>query len=156
MAPRLSTSKRQRGVSTAHTSSSRRPRYPSSNSAASTPVPRAIGVQKSLPPVSRVGPARQSQAQLPLHYDRLTSVASNRTATQSQSSEHDRLRREVTPDDDDDAINEIVMAFDIKERGTVGCAYYVAAEAKLYFMEDVKLGGADIVEARKCHEHVLC
>lgn len=41
------------------------------------------------------------------------------------------------------------MAVDVRERGTVGCAYYVAAEEKLYFMEDVKLGGADVVEARK-------
>ena len=41
------------------------------------------------------------------------------------------------------------MAVDVRERGTVGCAYYVAAEEKLYFMEDVKLGGADIVEARE-------
>jgi len=48
----------------------------------------------------------------------------------------------------DDSLNEIVMAVDVRSRGTVGCAYYVAREEKFYFMEDVKLGGADIVEAR--------
>lgn len=41
------------------------------------------------------------------------------------------------------------MAVDVKSRGNVGCAYYVAREEKLYFMEDVKHGGADVVEARK-------
>lgn len=49
----------------------------------------------------------------------------------------------------DDTLNEVIMAVDVRSRGTVGCAYYVAREEKLYFMEDVKLGGADIVEARQ-------
>ena len=39
------------------------------------------------------------------------------------------------------------MAVDVKTRGTVGCAYYIAREQKLYFMEDVKFGGPDVVEA---------
>ena len=39
------------------------------------------------------------------------------------------------------------MAVDLKERGTVGCCYYVAREEKLYFMEDVQLGGVDVVDA---------
>ncbi|KAI4729264.1 hypothetical protein E4T49_02943 [Aureobasidium sp. EXF-10728] len=37
----------------------------------------------------------------------------------------------------------------MKTRGTVGCAYYVAAQEKLYFMEDNELGGPDIIEALK-------
>jgi DNA mismatch repair protein MSH5 len=49
----------------------------------------------------------------------------------------------------DDSIDEIVMAVDMKPRGTVGCAYYVAAQEKLYFMEDIELGGPDVIEARK-------
>ena len=39
------------------------------------------------------------------------------------------------------------MAVDVTTRGTVGCAYYIAADEKLYFMEDVELGGPDVVEA---------
>lgn len=39
------------------------------------------------------------------------------------------------------------MAVDVRERGTVGCSYYVARLEKLYFMEDVKLGGIEIVDA---------
>jgi DNA mismatch repair protein MSH5 len=40
------------------------------------------------------------------------------------------------------------MAVDVRERGTVGCSYYVAREEKLYLMEDVKLGGPEVVDAR--------
>lgn len=49
----------------------------------------------------------------------------------------------------DEALDEIVMAVDMKPRGTVGCAYYIAAQEKLYFMEDIELGGPDVIEARK-------
>lgn len=42
--------------------------------------------------------------------------------------------------------NEIVMAVDMNARGTVGCSYYVAAEEKLYFMEDVTFGGIEVVD----------
>ncbi|KAF2804902.1 uncharacterized protein BDZ99DRAFT_425101 [Mytilinidion resinicola] len=41
------------------------------------------------------------------------------------------------------------MAVDLRERGTVGCCYYVARDEKLCFMEDVKLGGVDVVDALK-------
>ena len=52
-------------------------------------------------------------------------------------------------DADPDVLSEVVMAVTLAERGSVGCAYYVAREEKLYFMEDVKLGGPDIIDARK-------
>ena len=47
---------------------------------------------------------------------------------------------------DVDTLDEVIMAVNLSDRGTVGCAYYVAREEKLYFMEDLKLGGADIVD----------
>ena len=53
-------------------------------------------------------------------------------------------------DVDSDFLGEVVMAVNLAERGTVGCAYYVAREEKLYFMEDMKLGGPDIIDAREC------
>jgi DNA mismatch repair protein MSH5 len=49
----------------------------------------------------------------------------------------------------DEALDEIVMAVDMNPCGTVGCAYYVAAQEKLYFMEDIELGGPDVIAARK-------
>jgi DNA mismatch repair protein MSH5 len=51
--------------------------------------------------------------------------------------------------DDSDALNEVVLAVDLRERGTVGCAYYVARDEKLYFMEDAQLGGVETIEARE-------
>lgn len=50
---------------------------------------------------------------------------------------------------DADALNEVVMAVDIRDLNTVGCAYYVAREEKLYFMEDLKCGGMDAIESCK-------
>ena len=49
---------------------------------------------------------------------------------------------------DDDTLSEVVMAVNMLNNSTVGCAYYVARTEKLYFMEDVRMGGPDIVEAR--------
>jgi DNA mismatch repair protein MSH5 len=48
---------------------------------------------------------------------------------------------------DDDTLNEIVMSVDMTPRQTVGCCYYVARDEKLFFMEDIQLGDADVVEA---------
>lgn len=50
-------------------------------------------------------------------------------------------------DEDIDHLNEVVMAVDLNGATTVGCCYYVAREEKLYFMEDMKLGGPDVVDA---------
>lgn len=46
-----------------------------------------------------------------------------------------------------DLQNEVIMAVNLTDRGTVGCAYYAARDEKLYFMEDAQMGGADIVDA---------
>ncbi|KAF2748154.1 hypothetical protein M011DRAFT_422382 [Sporormia fimetaria CBS 119925] len=43
------------------------------------------------------------------------------------------------------------MAVDLRERGTVGCCYYVAREETLYFMEDVKIGGLEVVDILKSY-----
>lgn len=53
-------------------------------------------------------------------------------------------------DDDDDTLNEVVMAVDLLSRGTVGCCYYVARDERMYFMEDIQFGDVEIIENRKC------
>ena len=57
------------------------------------------------------------------------------------------------PQDDFEAdletLNEVIMAVNVTDRGTVGCSYYVARTETLYFMEDLRMGGHDIVDARK-------
>ena len=45
-----------------------------------------------------------------------------------------------------DSLNEIVMALDLRNRDTVGCSFYVAMEETLYLMGDVKFGGLDVVD----------
>lgn len=60
--------------------------------------------------------------------------------------EGDIKRRE-----DADSMNEIIMAVDMKERGTLGCAYYIAKEEKLCLMEDIKMAGLDIIDLLKVH-----
>ena len=53
--------------------------------------------------------------------------------------------------EDADSLNEIIMAIDMKERGTLGCAYYIAREEKLSLMEDIKIAGLDIIDLLKLH-----
>ncbi|KAL9585794.1 MAG: hypothetical protein Q9212_001307 [Teloschistes hypoglaucus] len=45
--------------------------------------------------------------------------------------------------EEDDFLNETIMALDLRDRGTVGCAYYIAREEKLHMLEDVKMGGVE-------------
>ena len=52
----------------------------------------------------------------------------------------------------DESLDHVIMAIDIKERNTVGCAYYLAREEKLFCMEDIANGGIDIVNARRYHQ----
>lgn len=62
--------------------------------------------------------------------------------TSSGSNEH--------TDENDDLLNEIIMAVDMTPRGRVGCCYYVASEERLYFMEDIQCGHVDAVDSCKC------
>ena len=59
------------------------------------------------------------------------------------------LDDEIMEREDNDSLYEVVMAVDLKDRGTVGCCYYIAREEKLYLMEDVKNGGSEIIDTRK-------
>ena len=48
----------------------------------------------------------------------------------------------------EDFLDEIVMALDVRDRDTLGCCYYSAAEEKLFVMQDVRSGGQELVD--KC------
>ena len=41
------------------------------------------------------------------------------------------------------------MALEMREKNTIGCAYYVARDETLYFMEDTMMGTLDLVEQIK-------
>ncbi|KAL9589019.1 MAG: hypothetical protein Q9203_002186 [Teloschistes exilis] len=49
--------------------------------------------------------------------------------------------------EENDFLNETIMALDLRDRGTVGCAYYVAREEKLYMLEDVRMGGLEVIQS---------
>ena len=105
------------------------------NSAASLPVEERS--QSSSRPASR-------------HFGRLASLASSRTSDGEEQSTPVAEHRDDDANDDPELLNEVIMAVNVTDRGTVGCAYYAARTEKLYFMEDLKFGGPDIVDACKC------
>lgn len=43
-------------------------------------------------------------------------------------------------------MDEVIMAIDMKDNGTIGCAYYVAIDEALFIQEDIPLAGVDFVE----------
>lgn len=49
----------------------------------------------------------------------------------------------------DDSLDQVIMAVDMRDKGTVGCCYYVAREEKLYMMDDVKYCGIEVIDARQ-------
>lgn len=49
----------------------------------------------------------------------------------------------------DDSLDQVIMAIDVRDKGTVGCCYYVAKEEKLYLMDDVNYGGIEVIDARR-------
>ncbi|KAB8291251.1 hypothetical protein EYC80_009938 [Monilinia laxa] len=53
--------------------------------------------------------------------------------------------------EDWDSMNEVVMAVELKERGTIGCAYYIAREEKLCMMTDISMAGLDMIDTLKIH-----
>lgn len=77
----------------------------------------------------------------------LDHASTNREAT-STSSAVDHM---PNPDSIDEFDNEIVMALDIRSQATIGCAYYVAREERLYFMQDCKFGVNSIIDIRTSH-----
>lgn len=43
-------------------------------------------------------------------------------------------------------MDEIIMAIDMRENGTVGCAYYVAIDEALFLQEDIAMAGVEFAE----------
>lgn len=63
------------------------------------------------------------------------------------------LRTSTLPGEDvserfeDDDLGHIIAAIDMKDYGTVGCAYYSTEEEKLYLLGDSRSGGKETIEA---------
>jgi DNA mismatch repair protein MSH5 len=52
---------------------------------------------------------------------------------------------------DVEMLSEVIMAVTLTDRGAIGCAYYVARNETLYFMEDVQMGDANMVDSCKSY-----
>ena len=61
---------------------------------------------------------------------------------------HD-LRAEVQEQVMDESMDDVVMAVDMRDKGTVGCCYYLAARETIFLMVDIKSAGLDIIDLCK-------
>lgn len=50
--------------------------------------------------------------------------------------------------EESDSLDQIIMAIDLRDKGNVGCCYYVAREEILYLIEDVTYGGLEVIDMR--------
>jgi DNA mismatch repair protein MSH5 len=136
MAPRGSSQRNRRSSFSSRLSSAKR------NS-----VSRADSSSRPSQPKATRATSGQRRPRISSHGETLdtapgASTVISRTAEYSSTAGHEQ---EIDLEADD--LNEIVMAVDVRDSHTVGCAYYVAREEKLYFMEDVRCGGVDTIES---------
>ena len=64
------------------------------------------------------------------------------------------FQEQMEEEADHERLDEIVMAIEMKDRGTIGCCYYVAAREAMFLMSDAKSAGLDIVDQRRCLEEL--
>ncbi|GAB1737513.1 hypothetical protein NU219Hw_g1824t1 [Hortaea werneckii] len=112
----------------------------------STVASRRTSIESGRDPAGKHAPPRNQ----PVALRPEASMTSSRTfAGDAESVAGPEQRLGDDFDQDLDSLDEVVMAVNLTERGTVGCAYYAARTEKLYFMEDVKFGNADVVASLK-------
>lgn len=89
---------------------------------------------------------RHSRLSLRPSGGQLSSQRPNKEDAFSVESEAEILARE-----DADEMNEVILAIDMRDKGTIGCSYYIPREEKLYLMQDIKMAGLEIVDTLKTH-----
>jgi hypothetical protein len=109
-------------------------------------VPQSL--QESTPALPASSQRTRVSLRPPSSQSSINSLRRSGNALQAENVETDA---ETQRREDADAMNEIIMAVDLRDRGTIGCAYYVAREEKLCLMEDIKIGGLDIIDTLKIH-----
>ena len=68
------------------------------------------------------------------------SISAPRDATENE---------DVEEIEEDESMLERIMAIDMRDRGCIGCCYYVAANEALYLLEDIKSGGLETIDLRE-------
>lgn len=51
----------------------------------------------------------------------------------------------------DDDLEQVIVAIDMRDSGTVGCSYYSAQEEKLYLLGDIKSAGNEMIDSCSFH-----
>ena len=78
----------------------------------------------------------------------------NRATNHSHAQSTPPSAADIDPEDDTiikeredaDYLNEVIMCTDMRDRGTVGCCYYLARDQKLYVMADITYGGVETIK----------
>ena len=93
--------------------------------------------------------ASQKRVSLPTRPGSQRSIISGRSSQPPASVPQPAIRSASALRDDlrEDA-DHIIAAIDVKEKGKIGCAYYVAREERLLCMEDVPKGGFETIDRR--------
>lgn len=127
-----------------------------SSRAPSSSRPQTFSRLSSVP--RRIQTSSPAQPELPQRTRVSLKPPSSQSSVHASVRDENVIRAEVIESDaeiqlreDADAMNEIIMAIDLRDRGTIGCAYYIAREEKLYLMEDIKMAGLDMIDTLKIH-----
>jgi hypothetical protein len=143
---------RPRVATTAARGSRRITSASSSNRVLSTPTPQSghdASQDDTMPAPKRGRFLRDTQHSAPRTFESST-APSEREQSLHTAVDTEESGRNADAENSDD-LNEIVMAVDIRERMT-GCCYYIARQEKLCFMEDMQLGGPEMIDTCKCSE----
>ncbi len=112
---------------------------------------RLSAVTRNIGPSSPALPRLPPQQRLSLKAPSSSVAASSSHREENVQAEIIETEDEIQAREDSDAMNEVILAIDMRDRGTIGCAYYVAREEKLCLMEDIKMAGLDIIDTLKLH-----
>ncbi|KUJ20542.1 uncharacterized protein LY89DRAFT_578807 [Mollisia scopiformis] len=112
---------------------------------------RLSSVPRSNAASSPALPPLQPQKRLSLGIRGSSVASSTLRGEEDVRAEHLETEAEIQAREDADEMNEVILAVDMRDRGTIGSAYYVTREEKLCLMEDIKMAGLDIIDTLKLH-----
>lgn len=119
-------------------------------SSSSRPVSTSLG---STPTASfkRLAKSQDGQRKQQRPREPLTRLRGhNNTPSRAAAPTADQLDAEIRAEEaEDESLDHVIMAIDIRDRDTAGCAYYIARQQSLMCMEDVIGGGKDVLDMLK-------
>lgn len=124
-------------------------------------IRRSAALQSSSLNSDHVRPESHSRSRRTNHIPQ-----SQRSSSQAQVLRDSRQARpassganplDVSDRDDlvDEELGHVIVAVDIKDQGTVGCAYYVAENETLFLLGDGRFGGMDAIDTCQSPQMML-